>query len=274
MKEDKVVWVLQDTEVRVDKVMELVEALNSNNIEFVTVGLRFFEDELSMTPIATDIPVIFYGTTKLVRIISTQHPQYKPGVFYCEENFNYPKWVEKFGIAMLNYDAHIVQATSFVPQVWTDDEPRFIRPFGDLKAFKGSLVEKWEYEKWISDASGGFHHFGPEQKMVIAEAKNIKREWRFVVVNHKVIAGSQYQKDHQLNIDPLIEQKVWDQANIFAQEWMPADVVVMDIAETYTGWFKIIEFNTFNGAGFYACNHSEIVRQVTDFVKNKSAQAN
>jgi hypothetical protein len=261
-------WVLQDTEVPEDKLLLLVDALNYMEIPFVTVGVRPFEDKLSMTPITAHVPTLFYGTTKLVQLLNTVYPQYQPGVFFNESTFDCREWFKQRGEDMLNYGALITPLTAMVLYAWIGDEPRFIRPVGDLKAFAGAIVEKADYPKWVEQVSGGYTYFGPEQEVIIAAPVNLEAEWRFIIVGHKVVAASQYRRNNKKNESDYVLQIVWDKAQEFAHGWTPSEICVMDMALTRDGEYRIIEFNCFNASGFYSCDRREIVERVTRYIED------
>jgi hypothetical protein len=43
----------------------------------------------------------------------------------------------------------------------------------------------------------------------------------------------------------------------------------MDVCETENG-YKVVEFNCFNASGFYNCDVDAVVKNVTQFVENRS----
>jgi len=53
-------------------------------------------------------------------------------------------------------------------------------------------------------------------------------------------------------------------AEAAAQRWLPAEVVVMDLAR-HNGVWKIVEFNCFNGSRFYLANVEAIVSTFLGF---------
>jgi hypothetical protein len=63
------------------------------------------------------------------------------------------------------------------------------------------------------------------------------------------------------SIEPEARAAVEEAAKLFA----PADVYVADVCETDQG-MKIIEYNTFNSAGLYACDAGVVIDRVSAWV--------
>lgn len=262
-------WVLQDTNLPVDKLLRLVRALNWVGVRYKTIGVIPFQDELDLTGIDPNETILFYGSEKLVRVISTKYTQYLPGVFYDPKTFNYRTWIDKRGDIMLNHSADFIKIKDLENYVWSDDDPRFIRPIADLKAFSGTLVEKKDITKKVQEISLNYHLFDEDLEIVVSKPINLAYEWRFIVVNHEVVAGSQYRCHNFLKITPEIKLNIWEQARVLADNWLPSGIVTMDIAQTKEGRLKIVEFNCFNASGFYACSCYSIVTAVNEYLKKR-----
>ena len=94
--------------------------------------------------------------------------------------------------------------------------------------------------------------------IVLASPKNIKSEWRWFIVDGKIVSGSMYRlngildKREELDPDTILE------AQTFADKWLPKQTCVMDLA-LVDDEVKVIEFNTINSSGFYAHNVDNII---------------
>ena len=110
---------------------------------------------------------------------------------------------------------------------------------------------------------------------VVAEPQHIIAEFRYVICEKEVIAGSEYRWDNILDVrrdthpvcDKLAEQ-------IAKAEWQADTVYVCDIAliveDNIRGGdlcldevAKVIELNAFSSSGLYACDTYKIVEAVS-----------
>ncbi len=90
-------------------------------------------------------------------------------------------------------------------------------------------------------------------------------ESRFFVVGGKVIDGAFYRMYGQ-RFSGVAKPDEIEAAQEMANVWLPHETCVMDIAKTEEG-LKVIEFNCFNGSGFYVNDISKIVKAVTEYAE-------
>lgn len=96
---------------------------------------------------------------------------------------------------------------------------------------------------------------------MVSAVKPILTETRFVVVDGEVITGSLYRRGRTVIYSREIEPHISAYARFRAAGWTPDRVCVMDVADTPDGP-RIIEFNNFNSAGWYACDVTKIVQAI------------
>ena len=96
--------------------------------------------------------------------------------------------------------------------------------------------------------------------------KRIYREYRFFVVNGKVVTGSQYRVGLRVFSTECNEKDVIRYAQKMVDLWSPDVGYVLDIADTPEG-FKVIEVNCLNASGFYACDMGKVVFALEEFYK-------
>lgn len=138
----------------------------------------------------------------------------------------------------------------------------FIRPSEDLKHFAGQVIDAKECANWLNDAmslppESGTYAMSPEMKVVIAKPKPIKAEWRWFIVDGKIVDGAMYHAHGQLIKKRELDQEVIDEAQALADVWLPDLCVVMDTA-LVGDEVKVIEFNCINSSGFYGHNVGKI----------------
>lgn len=94
-----------------------------------------------------------------------------------------------------------------------------------------------------------------------ASLKEIYAEYRFFIVDKKIVTGSLYKRGNIIIHDTNIDNKIIEFTQKMVDLWQPARAFVLDIADTPDG-LKVIEINNFNSAGYYACDISCIVQAI------------
>jgi len=200
--------------------------------------------------------VIVLGATTLTKIATTRN--WVPGSF-INENFDYSKWRDAYGDNLLNYDAKVCAFKDV-----DDSFPSFfIRPCEDTKSFSGTVMTYEDFDSWRKDLSTADTTHSPltmDTMVSYAPPKDIMREYRFFVVDGKVITGSQYKAGSRVYSDTNVDQDIIDYAQSMVNMWQPARAFVIDIALIPGNQKKVIEINNINSAGFYACDVSKIIQ--------------
>lgn len=270
----KTFWVIQadrnakrDLEVMTERMREMM-------IPFVGCQIAPFATEIEylFAPPPEGTFVIPYGTTKLIALGQELGWQ---GIFHDPETFRVDAWV-KHRSDMLNQDAELLTVREVEQRFtgWPDeDEHFFIRPVEDFKAFTGMVVPARELAYWsTSHRTGvafGSHTVVRSAKYTldtvcaVSPAQTIDAEYRYFVVDGRVVTGSMYHLGNKLvmkrvgaDVISLVQQMV-------DRHWMPHRTCVMDIAIGREFGTKVIEFNTFNASGFYDHDIPAIVDEVT-----------
>jgi len=185
---------------------------------------------------------------------------WKPGSF-LNDDFTFEKWRKNFGTNLLNHDSIVCQFSD-VTNHW---DTFFIRPCEDTKSFNGMVIN-WGDGSWKDDMLDKANEFAllmPDTLVSYCSVKEIYREYRFFVIDGKVITGSQYKIGNRVLSDSTVDDDITQFAQQMVDTWQPARAFVIDIAMTPEG-FKVIEINNFNSAGFYACNISKIIDALED----------
>jgi hypothetical protein len=209
--------------------------------------------------------IIPYGSSKLSRLANTMG---WTGMFFNLDQFRVDTWNTNRD-DMLNSDAEFMtvadleQRFAGVP----DDEVFHIRPMEDLKAFNGTVTTAKEIRRWQHSDDAGNFSFKKTTQCVVSPPKKILAEWRWFIADGKIISGSTYKMNGQRLVQRETDQDVIDEAQAFADKWLPDEVCVMDIALTDDGP-KVIEFNCFNSSGFYYHDIGAVVEAVTSYVDN------
>jgi hypothetical protein len=141
-------------------------------------------------------------------------------------------------------------------------ETLFIRPDSGNKIFTGQLVYAESFEKSLDRM--GFYEVPSSELVVVSEPRVIKAEWRFVVADHRVIAGSQYRRNNEKEVSPIVDDRAWELAEkVAAEGFQPDRVWTMDICRSGADHYYLLEIGCFSCAGLYACEAEPIVREVS-----------
>lgn len=182
-----------------------------------------------------------YPLTRYVHKIS-------PNAVFSLENYNFKDWYEIFGAEnMLNYAPQFCLAKDII---WINEE-MFVRPFEDTKSFNGGV-----YNKNTLKFDG---------ECVAAKIQNIQKEFRFFVLDGKIIASSQYKQNGELYSNHLVDDGAIDFAKKMIRmfDFKGYVIDIADVNETY----KIVELNCFNASGFYNINLYHFLNEILIFLE-------
>jgi hypothetical protein len=99
--------------------------------------------------------------------------------------------------------------------------------------------------------------------MVVAPVRQIARDWRYVVVDGRIVAGSAYAADGRRVLPDEPTGGPWSFAQTIASTMEAAEIVyVLDVCES-DGDLRLLELNPFSGADLYACDADNVVQSVS-----------
>jgi hypothetical protein len=119
---------------------------------------------------------------------------------------------------------------------------------------------------------------------VLCLEKKISRQFRYVIVDKKVITGSEYRWDNVLDVrrdtHPLCDemaQKVaeadWQADRVYVCDVALVETIVSAAERYYTEIkqeAKIVELNAFSSSGLYACDTYKIVEAVSKAAEDEA----
>lgn len=136
----------------------------------------------------------------------------------------------------------------------------YSRPNRCDKVYSGSVVT---YDNFETDMgyilSRGIRD---DDLIVFSSPKNIVDEYRCFIVNKKVVTSSKYYSNGILNLDKKVPNQVINLAEEIANVYSPFDVFVIDIGNTKTSGFKLIEINAMPSSGLYECDAELLVKAI------------
>lgn len=92
--------------------------------------------------------------------------------------------------------------------------------------------------------------------------KDIYQEYRFFVIDGKVVTGSLYKQGGKPLSSPIVNDDVLQFAEDMVNIWCPDRGFVIDIAVLPDNELKIVELNNLNSSGFYSCDIGKIVNAI------------
>ena len=260
-----VLWVLQSnltSETSEDKLKRFLEAQGTTFQEILLIPVF---DDITLGVQPWDGPVIFYGSTSMIRRVQAEG-KWKPGVFQDLEASSFPALFKHYGENLLNHDSRVVTMEDFLTWESLGDELFFVRPIHDTKSVIGAVREYQEWKLRLGSSVGVKGGPTPDTLIQVAEPKMILGEWRVCILQGKAITASTYRVEGKFNQGGDVPETVIQFAEKMAGLYSPQPLFMLDVADTPDG-LKVIETNCFCCAGFYWMDVYEIARQVTDFVQ-------
>ncbi len=211
--------------------------------------------------------VVFHGSLANAARVHEELP-WRPGSYCDASAFHCTAWYEAARPWLLHGEWRVASAEQLcddpvaVTQGLTDAEGRvFVRPDSPLKPFSGRVLRAAEIEPAKLDH--GYYFEDLTIPVVVAPVRSITREWRFVVVDKRVVAGCEYEASSRSPAGGgLADDASALAAQIAAAFPSPADVFVLDLCEV-DGQLKLIELNPFGGADLYECDAAVVVGAVS-----------
>lgn len=278
-------WVLQENLFKENEWENLVGTLERFNIPYSVHKVIPFIGELvpsfhPQCPIDNYKNVICFGSYSMRHAAAAN--DWVPGV-YDLEPINFQIQMEHWGNLMLNADSKVLPFKDV-----QFEEMAFVRPIEDSKVFAGKVFDwedfkEWQYNVCVLEEDYG-DSLSKNTLVQVCNPKLIYSEYRFWIVDQKIVTASMYKCGDRVIYSPNVDQRFY----IFVIEvlrtknlkydirlhtdntgWRPHDAFVLDVCETPDG-IKIVEINTINAAGFYAGDIAAIVVALEDMEKRKN----
>ena len=230
------------------------------------IGLIPFSREFTSDNPIEGTDYIPYGSTLMTNLAYDLGWQ---GLHFDLNTFNYEAAIQNRD-DMLN-DGLIQSAWKIVATLENYDpqDEIFIRPSEDLKQFAGQVIQVQECIDWLKDAmslppESGSYALNPQTKLVIDDPKKIDAEWRWFIVDGRIVNGSMYKAHNQLIKKQELDEEVIKEAQFLADVWLPDSCVVMDTA-LVNGKVYVVEFNCINSSGFYGHDVKKIFKELYEY---------
>jgi hypothetical protein len=233
--------------------------------KYVPFSDRPFEGKAS--PFGISECVVAYGTVQFCKQIEKFcGKMWTPGMYFNANVESFSKFACQMGNDLLNDDYYILPYGECVRR-GAANGIFFIKPESGMKEFTGQVIRWASFEDDLKKLSP-HHTIDPDTLCVIAAAKDIKAEFRYVICEKEVITGSEYRWDNKLDVRRDTHPICDKMANKIAKaDWQADTVYVCDVA-LVADWAgedvaKVIELNAFSSSGLYACDTYKIVEAVS-----------
>ena len=215
--------------------------------------------------------VLFHGSIQMSRLIA-EHLKNRgnsPVVWNNTHAFECTTYWPRFQQYLFNdkYEFMTLETLKAnkwdIYQTYAKEAMIFVRPSGGEKSFAGQLIDLQDFDRFFSNNI--VCNANDSDMVVVSTPKNIIGEWRYIVTSEKkIVAKSCYKYQGKITRVPsapvgateLIE-KVLDVG------YYPAKMFAADVCQDVDGNFWLMEFNSFNSCGLYACNKRAIVDEAT-----------
>ncbi|MEM9251581.1 MAG: ATP-grasp domain-containing protein [Planctomycetota bacterium] len=187
----------------------------------------------------------------------------KPGAWCDVDRFCCSAWYPAAKSWLVHRTWEILPASEFVAdpdRIFKSigaEEACFVRPDSPLKPFSGRVLQRDRIS--LEALDHGFYFDDDNLPIVVAPVQAISQEWRFVVVDQRVVASSGYDAESRSTTDDARIAPAQGFAEEIASELPAPDAVyALDICEC-NGEFKLLELNPFGGADLYGCDLTSII---------------
>ena len=178
------------------------------------------------------------------------NPWLRCGIFRDNAFFNMRSYREMFGKDFLNSDSLDIEF-KYLERLGSQN--LFFRPFDDKKSFDGAVFDLVEFVDLFKDI------IPPSEIVTISSVKEIYCEWRFVVVEYKIVSFCCYRGEEKKFEAPItfVNHII---TSIMSFRNAPS-AFVMDICKVRDG-YRVVECNVFNSSNFYECDFCSIVYEI------------
>ena len=212
-------------------------------------------------------PVLFHGSLGNAAAIKERLDTWRPGAYCDVSAFSCAAWYPSASPWLLHRRFEILSVADFVAAPASVFErldiagAAFVRPDSPLKPFSGRVLARGDVSLQALDH--GFYYEDDQIPVVVAPVQRIGKEWRFVVVNRRLVAGSAYLAEGRRAMQAEVSGPAWRFAAEIAEAMPPPEpVYVLDVCEV-EGALRLIEINPFSGADLYACDLAAVVKAVS-----------
>lgn len=273
----KVKWLIEDYE-HDSSLQPLMDEVRKQGMELKVIKYEPWESG-EFNQYSNEDCVVFYGTLNLGRQLQKEKG-WIPGVYCNFQNLCCITYYSYWAKYLFNSDyimlpfMEIKRREDYVFDMFGVDNCIFIRPNSGAKTFTGQVLKREEIDQEFKLFANYAAKPLDQITVVISSPKIIEKEWRFVVVDKKVTACSQYRdfakekiSDSKKEYELFMEEGSEIGAKLLvdriaAEEWQPDIAYTLDICKS-NGEYSLLEANSFSCSGLYESKPEPIVKEIS-----------
>jgi len=243
----------------------LIQTLERMGLEYEIVKVRPFIEDFEFKTKRKD--VFCFGSVKMTRLAKKY--EWYPGSL-LNENHDYRVYSQHYKENLLNYDSVIQKFGEPISESISNINGIFFaRPCEDTKTFTGKsfFIEDWEEFKNGMLDGNETTSLTYDTPIQVCSHKLITKEFRFWIVDGKVVTGSQYRAGNLIYSTNLVDEGAkWFCLGMVSEmaenSYRLADAFVMDVCEVLIYGkpeYKIVECGCINCAGFYSADMQKLI---------------
>lgn len=262
---------------------QLCAAIKKNNSECIlynTDNIALQSNDILKTNlnkvISDDDIVIYHGSLNFGMRLLKETPFY-PGAYLSLENYECYKYYGYYGDNLLNSKYILLGLNDVVRNkeyifnyIFGSINNIFIRPSNGYKSFTGQCISYANFEYDFNILIKSYGGIDMNTLVLIAPPQDIKEEYRFVVVDGKIISGCLYMDDlNRQTFSAYYDRPcVDDNARLYAESMLhlyePDKCYNMDVCKLSNGCYKLIEINSFCCGSLYGNDYDAVVSAVNN----------
>lgn len=217
--------------------------------------------------------VIMHGSLQMgKRMLRT--PAY-PGVFLELDNYECFNYYGHYGNNLLNSEYvmmglnDVLRNKNKIFDIFNTNS-LFIRPSNGYKSFTGQTIKKENFDTDFNILIKSYGGLDMNTLVLLAPTQEIEEEWRFIIINGKVISGSLYmdsdnRTEWKAYYNKLCDDKLaYSFAELMVELYQPDKAYTLDICKMKKGGYRLIEINSFCCASWYGNDLNKIVESVNE----------
>ena len=203
-----------------------------------------------------------------------------PGIFLTLENYECFNYYGYFGDHLLNSEYvmmglnDVLRSKDKIFDIFGTDS-LFIRPSNGYKSFTGQCLVKENFDTDFDILTKSYGGLDMNTLIVLAPTQEIEEEYRFVVIDGKVISGAQYmdantRTEWKAQYDKPCENNLAiAYVQLMADIYQPDKAYTIDVCKLKKGGYRLIEINSFCCASWYGNDLKKIVDAVNELSINE-----
>jgi hypothetical protein len=273
----KVNWVIEDY-IFDDYKSQLIHAIRCSGMNVI-----IYDDvDKSLSSILNnfkedDIVICHTSLQDGHKVIKT--PVY-PGNFLTPNNYECFNYYGYFGNNLLNSNYllmglnDVMRNKERIFETFKTDAV-FIRPSNGIKTFTGQLLKKETFETEFDTLVKSYGGVDMGTLILLAPKQSIEDEYRFIVVDGKVVSGSKYMDAESRDKWEAFYDQGCDRPDVFdfavemSNLYEPDKAYTIDICTLTNGDIKVMELNSFCCASMYGNDYRKVVDAVNTLCINE-----